>query len=247
MASSTSPHTTTLSPRIRYKPCSISELGSGSSGVRIMRSIVLVRTRFVSWSVDRSVPRRVRPSTVRIRTFSIHDVDTLAGSMSTIKARTKGTTHYLHRSEGTWCRSWELSNSEHIMKGSSLCANRLDFWQLRSKCLCERFASCSPQRGADSRRASRRMRSFPLPVSIAVPRRKKESFEFSFPWNWEEILGDLIDGFNCLRMPTLSRVLQTAARVPEWNKNRRGIRFEKQAVTSRRWMDLDRVFVRILF
>lgn len=68
--SSTSPQTTTLSPRIRYRPCSISELGSGSSGVRIMRSTVCVRTRFVSWSVERRVPRRVRPSTVMTRTFS---------------------------------------------------------------------------------------------------------------------------------------------------------------------------------
>ena len=69
--SSTSPQTTTLSPRIRYSPCSICELGSGSSGVRIMRSMVSSRTRFVSWSVDRSVPTSVRPSTVRMRTFSV--------------------------------------------------------------------------------------------------------------------------------------------------------------------------------
>lgn len=46
--SSTSPQTTTLSPRIRYSPCSICELGSGSSGVRIMRSMVSSKTRFVS-------------------------------------------------------------------------------------------------------------------------------------------------------------------------------------------------------
>ena len=69
-SSSTSPQITTLSPRIRYKPCSTCELGSGSSGVRIIRSTVCARTRFVSWSVERSVPRRVRSSTVRISTFS---------------------------------------------------------------------------------------------------------------------------------------------------------------------------------
>lgn len=37
----------------------------------MMRSTVLVRTRLVSWSVERSVPRSVRPSTVRMRTFSV--------------------------------------------------------------------------------------------------------------------------------------------------------------------------------
>lgn len=36
-----------------------------------MRSTVWVRTRFVSWSVERRVPRRVRPSTVMTRTFSV--------------------------------------------------------------------------------------------------------------------------------------------------------------------------------
>lgn len=37
----------------------------------MMRSIVEARTRFVSWSVERRVPRRVRPSVVRMRTFSV--------------------------------------------------------------------------------------------------------------------------------------------------------------------------------
>lgn len=69
--SSTSPQITTLSPRIKYSPCSICELGSGSSGVRMMRSIVFSKTRFVSWSVDSSVPINVRPSTVRMRIFSV--------------------------------------------------------------------------------------------------------------------------------------------------------------------------------
>lgn len=69
--SSTSPQTTTLSPRIRYRPCSTCAEGSSSSGVRMMRSTVLVRTMLVSWSVERSVPRSVRPSTVRMRTFSV--------------------------------------------------------------------------------------------------------------------------------------------------------------------------------
>ncbi len=35
-----------------------------------MRSTVLDRTRFVTWSQERRVPVRVRPSPVRIRTFS---------------------------------------------------------------------------------------------------------------------------------------------------------------------------------
>lgn len=35
-----------------------------------MRSTVLVRTRLVIWSVERRLPTSVRPSTVRIRTFS---------------------------------------------------------------------------------------------------------------------------------------------------------------------------------
>lgn len=48
ICSSTSPHTTTLSPRIKYKPCSICELGSGSSGVRIIRSTVSINTTFVN-------------------------------------------------------------------------------------------------------------------------------------------------------------------------------------------------------
>jgi hypothetical protein len=37
-----------------------------------MRSTVWVRTRFVSWSVERRVPRSVRPSTVMTRTFSVY-------------------------------------------------------------------------------------------------------------------------------------------------------------------------------
>ena len=70
-SSSTRPHTTTLSPRIRYNPCSTSELVSGSSAGRITRSIVRLRTRLVSWSQDNSVPVSVRPSAVMTKTFSI--------------------------------------------------------------------------------------------------------------------------------------------------------------------------------
>lgn len=36
----------------------------------MMRSMVEESTRLVSWSVERRVPRRVRPSVVRMRTFS---------------------------------------------------------------------------------------------------------------------------------------------------------------------------------
>lgn len=36
----------------------------------MMRSTVWERTRLVSWSVDRSVPSSVRPSTVRTSIFS---------------------------------------------------------------------------------------------------------------------------------------------------------------------------------
>ena len=75
-SSSTSPHTTTLSPRTRYKPCGCSLEGSSSPCSRIMRSIVSASTRFVTWSQDTSVPVRVRPSTVMMRTFSVWgDVD----------------------------------------------------------------------------------------------------------------------------------------------------------------------------
>lgn len=69
-SSSTSPHTTTLSPRTRYKPCGCSTEGSSSPCSRITRSIVSERTRLVTWSQDTRVPVRVRPSTVRMRTFS---------------------------------------------------------------------------------------------------------------------------------------------------------------------------------
>ena len=37
----------------------------------MMRSIVSASTRFVTWSQETSVPVRVRPSTVRMRTFSV--------------------------------------------------------------------------------------------------------------------------------------------------------------------------------
>jgi hypothetical protein len=70
MASSTKPQTTTLSPRIMYRPCGVSELGSGSSCGRIIRSMVSLRTRLVTWSQDTSVPISDRPSTVMIRIFS---------------------------------------------------------------------------------------------------------------------------------------------------------------------------------
>ncbi|KAM3073185.1 hypothetical protein ACMFMG_008897 [Clarireedia jacksonii] len=43
-SSSTSPTTTTLSPLIRYKPCGTSLEASGSSGGRIIRSIVCDNT-----------------------------------------------------------------------------------------------------------------------------------------------------------------------------------------------------------
>jgi hypothetical protein len=43
-SSSTSPTTTTLSPLIRYKPCGTSLDGSGSSGGRMMRSVVSFKT-----------------------------------------------------------------------------------------------------------------------------------------------------------------------------------------------------------
>jgi len=69
-SSSTNPQTTTLSPRTRYKPCGCSLEGSSSPCSRMMRSIVSARTRFVTWSQETSVPVRVRPSTVRMRTFS---------------------------------------------------------------------------------------------------------------------------------------------------------------------------------
>ena len=35
------------------------------------RSMVSLRTRFVNWSHDRSVPVKVLPSAVRTRTFSL--------------------------------------------------------------------------------------------------------------------------------------------------------------------------------
>ena len=67
-SSSTSPHTTTLSPRTRYSPCSTLLLGSSPAG-RIMRSTVDDSTRFVLWSKASRRPTRVRPSVVRMRTF----------------------------------------------------------------------------------------------------------------------------------------------------------------------------------
>ena len=70
-SSSTSPQTTTLSPLTRYRPCGCSVEGSSSPCSRMMRSIVSARTRFVTWSQETRVPVRVRPSTVRMRTFSV--------------------------------------------------------------------------------------------------------------------------------------------------------------------------------
>ena len=70
-SSSTSPQTETFSPRIMYRPWLTSLLASSSSGGRMTRSMVWLRTRFVSWSQDRRVPVRVRPSPVRTRTFSV--------------------------------------------------------------------------------------------------------------------------------------------------------------------------------
>ena len=69
-SSSTSPHTTTLSPRTRYRPCGCSVEGSSSPCSRMIRSTVSASTRFVTWSQDTRVPVRVRPSTVMMRTFS---------------------------------------------------------------------------------------------------------------------------------------------------------------------------------
>ena len=69
-SSSISPQTATFSPRIRYSPWGTSILGSGSSCGRITRSIVWLRTRFVSWSQDNKMPVRDRPSAVRTSTFS---------------------------------------------------------------------------------------------------------------------------------------------------------------------------------
>lgn len=69
-SSSTKPQTTTLSPRTRYKPCGCSTLGSSSPCSRITRSTVSESTRLVTWSQETRVPVRVRPSTVRRRTFS---------------------------------------------------------------------------------------------------------------------------------------------------------------------------------
>ena len=69
-SSSISPHTATFSPLIRYSPWGTSVLGSGSSCGRITRSIVWLRTRFVSWSQDSKVPVKDRPSAVRTSTFS---------------------------------------------------------------------------------------------------------------------------------------------------------------------------------
>lgn len=70
-SSSTSPQTTTLSPLTRYRPCGCSVEGSSSPCSRMIRSIVSASTRFVTWSQETSVPVRVRPSTVRMRTFSV--------------------------------------------------------------------------------------------------------------------------------------------------------------------------------
>ncbi len=73
-SSSTKPHIVMLSPRTRYKPCGTSELDSGSSRGRIILSVVLFRTMFVSWSQDRRSPTSVRPSAVITKTFSCgHD------------------------------------------------------------------------------------------------------------------------------------------------------------------------------
>lgn len=47
-SSSTNPTTTTLSPRTRYRPCGTSLEGSGSSGGRMMRSIVCESTCLLS-------------------------------------------------------------------------------------------------------------------------------------------------------------------------------------------------------
>lgn len=69
-SSSTRPHTATFSPRMRYNPWVASSLGSGSSWGRITRSMVSPSTIFVNWSQDSKVPVRVRPSAVRMRTFS---------------------------------------------------------------------------------------------------------------------------------------------------------------------------------
>jgi hypothetical protein len=69
-SSSTSPHTTTLSPRTRYRPCGCSVEGSSSPCSRMIRSTVSASTRLVTWSQDTRVPVRVRPSTVMMRTFS---------------------------------------------------------------------------------------------------------------------------------------------------------------------------------
>jgi hypothetical protein len=77
MASSTNPQTTTLSPRIMYSPCGVSELSSGSSWGRITRSTVSLRTRLVTWSQDTSVPTNVRPSTVMMQIFSVDAVSYL--------------------------------------------------------------------------------------------------------------------------------------------------------------------------
>jgi len=70
-SSSTKPQTTTLSPRTKYKPCGCSVEGSSSPCSRMMRSIVSASTRLVTWSQETSVPVRVRPSTVMMRTFSV--------------------------------------------------------------------------------------------------------------------------------------------------------------------------------
>lgn len=69
-SSSTSPHIVMLSPRTRNRPCCSSALGSSSSAGRMIRSTVSLKTTFVTWSQESSVPTSVRPSTVIISTFS---------------------------------------------------------------------------------------------------------------------------------------------------------------------------------
>lgn len=70
-SSSTSPHTTTLSPRTINNPLSSSELGSSSSCERITRSVQFSRARLVTLSQEMRLPTMQRPSTRIKHTFSV--------------------------------------------------------------------------------------------------------------------------------------------------------------------------------
>ena len=131
MASSTKPQTTTLSPRIMYSPCGVSELSSGSSWGRITRSTVSLRTRLVTWSQDTSVPTNVRPSTVMMQIFSASIVSCLSRPL---QVRCVLTVHVLVERHGggrlpkrvcAWLQSFFLDRcTQGIEKRSSYAMRR---------------------------------------------------------------------------------------------------------------------------